>query len=1377
VPGKGFYLVEAVYADLRAYTVVFVTDLAIVTKSWPGHILAFVANRRSGAPVQKCALFVSSDKKEVGRLQTDDQGLAEARLEEAKPENVLVLAQQGEDFAANSLYSWYLSSDPERYWVGYVYSDRPVYRPGHTVYFRGILRTQVGAGYRLPEAREVQVEILDPENKPVYRKAVPVSSNGTIHGEFSLSAASALGYYSIEVRAGEARVEGGFNVEEYKKPEFEVKLVSARKRVLQGEPIDAAIEARYYFGEPVANAKVTYVVHRSRFWVPFYADEEEEFGEEEEGEGYYYGGEQILEEKGQLDAEGRLTVKIPTSVSDRKWDMRYRIEARVTDQSNREIAGFTAVPATYGSFMVNIRPEQYVYQAGDTARFLIEARDYDGKAIPTAVSVELFRWRWREKEEPAIVSLMAQTDREGKAKVEMPVSEAGSFSARVRARTPEGREVEDRAYVWVSGALPAWYQTRRDRIEIVPDKKSYRPGDVAKVLIVTGVPEAYILLTTEGHALHTRQVIRASASTVTVDVPIRSEYAPNFYLSATFLRDHQLYQGSKSIKVPPIEQQLTVEVESSKSEYKPGEPAVFNVTARDYRGKPVSAEFSLGVVDEAIYAVQPEVVRDILKFFYGQAYNRVDTDSSLSYYFQGVAGKRAMALARLMGGGGLATSAAQVSASPDLAQLKPERLVEPRVRKAFPDTAFWVANLTTDVNGRAQARFEFPDALTTWRATARGVTRDTKVGNTIYRTQVRKNLMLRLAVPRFFTQGDEVTVSALVHNYLASEKTARVSLAVQGLEVLAGATRDVSIPSRGEAHIDWRVRAQPAREAKLLGKALTDEESDAMELTLPVIPYGVKLSLARGGAVAEPVAEFETELTFPQQIEPTSRALELSVSPSLAGAIFGALEYLTSYPYGCTEQTMSSFLPNIVVAQALKELKLKSNLDEAGLEKKIRAGLDRLYDYQHEDGGWGWWQTDESGAFMTAYVLAGLAQAKTAGYPVKDDVINRGRGWLRAAFDRERRALPDLRAYLAYALVHTGVQDRTVLDAIWEKRSDLTAYGRALLGLAMDRLGDTRAGELAEQLEAQAKVDEREAYWALDRDTLMDFYGDASPEATAYAMKLLTHLRPKSPLLPKAALWLVNHRNEGYYWYSTKQTAMVIYGLTDYLKASGELKPNFTVTVWVNDKQVLSQRFAEADALSVTAPTIRLPAEGLALAGNKIRIRKSGEGTLYWTTRADYYSTEEKLQRLGKVALNLLREYFKLVPVREEERIVYRLESLPETLQPGDVIVTRLTVSGGNWRYLMVEDPIPAGTEFIERDDLYELKDKPPWWYYWFTRREFHDDRAAFFQTYFNGGQTQYLYLLKVVNPGRFRVSPARVQPMYQPQYLATTESKTVEVK
>jgi len=412
---------------------------------------------------------------------------------------------------------------------------------------------------------------------------------------------------------------------------------------------------------------------------------------------------------------------------------------------------------------------------------------------------------------------------------------------------------------------------------------------------------------------------------------------------------------------------------------------------------------------------------------------------------------------------------------------------------------------------------------------------------------------------------------------------------------------------------------------------------------------------------------------------------------------------------------------------------------------------------------------------MTAYVVAGLVQARAAGYDVKEGVLERGAAWLREALKKEKLE-PDVRAYIVYALALTGNKDRSALDSVWEQRGKMSPYGLALTGLAMEAAGDARAAQTAEQLERQAKSDDAEAYWEATRDTLLDFPGDASPEATAHALKLLARQRPQSPLLPKAALWLVNHRDQGYYWYSTKQTAMVIYGLIDYLKLRGELKPNYSIKVWVNDKEVLSKRFSEAGVLATDTPVVQLTADQLGDSA-RVRISKSGPGMLYWSARIEYYSTQEKLERMGRVSLNLLRDYFRLTPEREGDRIVYNLQPLEGPLQPGDVLAVRLTLSGGAWRYLMIEDPIPAGTEFIERDDLYELKQKPSWWGYWFTRREFHDDHAALFQTYFPSGQMQHVYLLKVVNPGRFRVSPARAQPMYQPQYLTTSESKTVEVK
>ena len=189
------------------------------------------------------------------------------------------------------------------------------------------------------------------------------------------------------------------------------------------------------------------------------------------------------------------------------------------------------------------------------------------------------------------------------------------------------------------------------------------------------------------------------------------------------------------------------------------------------------------MVDEAIYAIEPESVGSILNAFYGTVYSKVSTDSSLTYYFSGQAGKRAMQLA-----------AGASRSSFALAQLKPERLVQPKIRKAFPDTAYWVADIRTDSSGQATVKFDYPDAITSWRATTRGVTQDTKVGSAVENTIVRKNLMVRLVVPRFFRRGDQITLSTIVQNYLPTEKTARVSMEFTGLQVIDGSTKDVPVP-------------------------------------------------------------------------------------------------------------------------------------------------------------------------------------------------------------------------------------------------------------------------------------------------------------------------------------------------------------------------------------------------------------------------------------------------------------------------------------------------------------------------------------------------------------------------------------------------------
>jgi len=501
----------------------------------------------------------------------------------------------------------------------------------------------------------------------------------------------------------------------------------------------------------------------------------------------------------------------------------------------------------------------------------------------------------------------------------------------------------------------------------------------------------------------------------------------------------------------------------------------------------------------------------------------------------------------------------------------------------------------------------------------------------------------------------------------------------------------------------------------------------------------------------------------------------ITVAPSVAGTVFDALDYLTSYPWGCTEQTMSSFLPDLIVAQAVDKLHLKSPIDRATLNEMVRAGLERLNSFQHDDGGWGWWQDDPSRVFMTAYVVSGLGQAKAAGYTIDGDRLSKGRNWLNSTLAAHPDMIADLRAYTVYALATTGGTQKNALDKAWESHDKLSDEGLALVGLALDAAGDSRAKEAALLLEKKAKTNDSDAYWTGTYDGLLDYWDDTSAETTALALKLLVRQDRASGLVPKAAQWLGKHRDGGY-WDSTKQTAMVIGGLTDYLAVSGELANASDVEVLVNGASVGKRHFGAGE--SFAAPW-QIKISGAQTGnGGQLTIRKSGNGIAYWSTESAWYSADRQLFQSGQLALNITRDYYLLQKNQPKptDPITYDLVPLKGLVHVGDIVAVKLAVSGTSWKYLLAEDPIPAGTEFLPNTGLYKLNNKPDWWADLFSRKEFHDDRAAFFNTDFNG-RREYVYLLKAVNPGKFAISPAQAGPMYQPNIEATTDPATLEVQ
>ncbi|HEV8133669.1 MAG TPA: MG2 domain-containing protein [Pyrinomonadaceae bacterium] len=1422
---SGVYLIEGVSAGMRAYSIAIVTNLTMIEKTnRHGQVLVYIIDRKTGAPHEGVSVEVSNAKNTLATGHTDKSGIFKTDLkvpekpqtaeEDVNPDEpqrnpFLIMARERDNFVVSDIDSLYFGGNGGEDDVltgedvtSYIYTDRPIYRPAQSVFFKGILRQWTAQGYKLIDSKTVKVTIEDPNNSKIFEKELPLSDRGTFSGQLDIGEEAALGSYNITASIGEASASGYFDVQEYKKPEFKVTVKGPKQFAAVGEKVRFTINANYFFGAPVSNADVHYYIYKQRYYHWWWDNDADEFDDaagpnneaDDEEDSDYYSTDLVTEGDASLNARGEANVdfEVPESDPKEEWDYSYRLEAQVTDASRREMQGAASFIGTRGKTVADAYPERYLYYQGDEARIRVKTADYAGKPVSQKVTLKFIEQKWERQSkweeyngykyenveyilhERELATGEVTTDGQGDATYDFAVPSPGSIYVKTLVNE-DGKEIVNRGgYFWAPDKKGQWsdfsYQDYDEKsIKLVPDKKSYRPGQTAHVLAMLPTDQAHLLVTTELSEVLTVRQIDATGRSIVIDVPIEKNYSPNVYLDVSYVKNNDMYSQSQIIGVPARDKMLKLDIVPNKTEFKPRDVASYTIVARNDDGSPAaSTEVSLGIVDESIYSIAPETAGNIKREFYGRRYDEVQTSLAIHYTFTGYGGEKPADLAKNK-------SAYQ------LADFKNESsYAEPTIRKEFKDTAFWQPDVLTGGDGKATVSFKLPDNLTTWRATARGVTADTRVGSGVQKTIARKDVIMRLEMPRFLTEGDTVTISGVVHNFLKSDKSTKISLDLNGAQLLDSPSSTVTIRPNGEHRVDWRVQANAVGKLTLLAKALTDTESDAVEMTMDIVPHGLKRTTGNTMTVTQKDADQTISLDVPGRTDTQARSLRIEVSPSIAGALFGALDYLTSYPYGCTEQTMSSFLPNIVVAQTLKDVPTAKIRASNDLDNKVRKGLDRLYAYQHADGGWGWWKDDKSDPFMTAYVVDGLTMASRAGYQVDNWRHSQGREKLSSLLtagknDNGNPIDDETRAYMIYAFTESGDGDVHFLDELYGKRNNLGSYGRALLALALEERKDARAQEVAKLIEGSAQQDEFEAHWQTARvnDYGRDVYLDA--EATSLSLKALSQINPGSYLLPKAARWLVKNRQNGYYWLSTKETAFAIYGLTDYLKVSKELSPDYTFEVYLNGVKVAGQHVGTNDTANAETVTVWKKGGEIGPA-NQIRIVKHGNGALYVSSALEYFTADENVAAQSAGGLKITREYLRLrVSEDEKGKASWKVEALTGELRSGDMIVVRLRLTGPRAQYVMIEDPIPAGAEQVARVSGIYLNYSLGQWCDWYSNREFRDNRTAIFMNYFDGDATLQ-YAMRVEVPGEFKVAPARAELMYQPTVQANTANDRLRI-
>jgi uncharacterized protein YfaS (alpha-2-macroglobulin family)/TolA-binding protein len=654
VPVKepGTYFVHAEANGIEYLFFLIVTDVIIVEKSERNKMFYFVTEAKTGKPLKDFDLKVKEvygysgwwyrETVKISEGRTDESGRFTYNLttgDKIHSNRVEIIGRTGKSIALlpqswGRYYRPYV--EPDTYRI-FTYTDRPVYRTGDLVKFKHIVRAyRNGKNENAPDL-EARITVVNPKGETVFDKTAKTDSFGTVYGEVKIDAEAPLGVYSahlsiIGAKWGSYQSSGSqFRVEEYKKPEFEVKVVPSASELRPGESAEAVIEARYYFGSPVENAKVKYTITRNIFyqWHARPTKWDWLFGEGYEiaYERPYAGGAEFISDgEGKTDAEGRMKIKLPPCSKDTQYDYQYFIVAEVTDLSRRTINGSGSVTVSRDPFYLYIFTDQGFYQPDDNVKIEINALTPSNTPVSAAGTAEIFRLAYSAGEKPAeelVKKLDMSLDAEGRDFLEWKTNREGQYLIRIKARNQakENSAAEVKKEMIITVAKEKFPQTafRFNNITIMTEKRTYLRGEKIRALVGTPYNDATIWLTFEaGDEILKEMVIKPEQGSRIIEFEASENLSPNFFLRVVVVHDNMVLTMDREIFIPPGEEILDVSLKPDREDYRPGSKGTFTLKVKDYRGNPVKAQLSLAVFDSSVLYIQRETAGDIRSYYYGK---------------------------------------------------------------------------------------------------------------------------------------------------------------------------------------------------------------------------------------------------------------------------------------------------------------------------------------------------------------------------------------------------------------------------------------------------------------------------------------------------------------------------------------------------------------------------------------------------------------------------------------------------------------------------------------------------------------------------------------------------------------------------------------
>lgn len=1393
-----------------------VSENHLVMKISPEQALVWATRLSDFSPLQNASVSIYTTEGELlTQGSTDSDGLFIGGFDRFSDDYTgfyAISGEPGEDNFTFSISTWtqrfalyeqgiHFDTLPSRT-DAYIYTDRPIYRPGDTIYFKAAVFDRDNGLPVQSYIESVTVRMYgDPGMSGIpeslYDKTLHLSQFGTVEGSVTLSENASPGFYRMDIVDGEDVLKSlYFDVAAYRKPEMEVAVNLTPDELLAGDTLTAEIQADYYFGVPASGLNFSWVLYREShtLYLPGYRTGPNDMSWLTPSiMGYSVYGEVVSSGSGMTDSQGRtvLTLTDPDLAMDEATQgssQTYTLEVTVMDETGFTVSNRDSAVVHPDSFYIGVQTDLYYGIAGSPFDFAILTADWKGSAVggkSLQAVFESIEWEYEESSDPVqpyryvektefVASASPITGSDGKARLSFTPQTPGTYRLTVKS----GGAVTQ-ALVWVSGPASAvWPKQSQNQIKLTPDSDTYESGQAANVFFPNPFPAgAKALITVERGEVMTSEVVEISGAGYTIHVPIDDESIPNIYVTVLLLGftaagDPDYRQGMVELSIPPVQKTLDVTLTVDPATTEPGETVEATLTILDSEGNPVQGEFSVAVIDKAVQALVESNSESILDALYGNRPLSVQTSISLNTY----AAQLALASMDLgLGGGGGDGAAFQT------------------IREDFPDTAFWLADVVTGVDGTALLEIPLPDSLTTWVVDVRGLTDTYQVGQAETEIVTQKALMVQPVTPRFLVEGDEVQMAAMVFNNTPDALTVDVSLHGNGFSLVdpAQMTQAVTIPPRDNIRAEWWITVESVETVDLVFRAESGDLDDASRPEwgeLPVLRYTMPQTFSASGFLADEGVRMEL-VSLPVSVDPSAGALTIELTPVLTSTVLTTLEALETDHATDPVSILSRLLANLSAYVALSDLGIESSQLKTDLEDLVTMGIHQLLELQNFDGGWSWWTDSILGSdpFITAYILLGLHQAEDAGMEVNSYAIERTVEYLVNHLSEPGKMDTawqlDRLAFQVYVLKDDEYKLSSSKEGLYARRSELSPWAEAFLALSIyESDGSTdQVNTLLSDLETRAIRSATGAHWESENGSWL--LPGTPVFSTAVGVYTLAQLDPASASLPMALRYLLAHRQSNHLWSSSFETTWSLMGITAALKGTGDYQADFDFSATLNDTEIASGS-AEGANLSIPVRTVTEINELYPDSPNALLIERSeGKGTLYYRVDLETFQLAGTAEPIHK-GISLSRQYYLS---GEDCRGGDCIPVDSVTLDPADpsrMVMVVLTVTIPNAMYnLMVEDFIPSGTEVIDpglltsqtvTEDIIPMYDpRAPfadgWGWWFFNGPQIYDDHLLWTADYIPAGTYSLTYHLLPFQRGDFQVIPAHAWQYFFPEVQGTS--------